>query len=125
MINVATALRLAPYFAIALLLGAVLWFRGEAISEAAERKAVEVQLTEVRAANDAQKAAIERLTARRAADDALLAELNGSIATLRETAEATQLSIQGLERTNEQVRTYLASPVPSDLRRLLNNRASK
>lgn len=120
MFSIGTALRIAPYVAIAALVAGLLWYRGNAIEAAADLKAKEVQLAEVKSANDAQAKTIERITAQRVADDAVLVELSSKLAELRTKADETQASIAELERTNEQVKSYLANPVPSDLRRLLN-----
>ncbi len=118
--NITLMLRLAPYAIIAVLAIGLLWYRGNAIDAAANLKATEVQLAEVKSANEAQAKTIERITAQRVADDAVLVELSSKLAELRTKADETQASIAELERTNEQVKSYLANPVPSDLRGLLN-----
>lgn len=118
--NITLMLRLAPYAIIAFLAIGLLWYRGSAIDAAADLKAKEVQLAEVKQANEVQAKAIERITAQRAADDATLVQLNAAISDLRTKADETQASIAELERTNEAVKSYLSSPVPGDLKRLLN-----
>lgn len=120
MFSIPMLLRLAPYIVIALLIGGLLWYRGEAIDAAATLKAKELQLVEVKAANEAQAKAIDRITAQRAADDAVLVQLTTTLTDLRTKADETQASITELERTNEEVKTYLSNPVPGDLKRLLN-----
>jgi LysB family phage lysis regulatory protein len=120
MISLATALRLAPYVIIATLLTGLLWYRGNAIDAEATLKAKDLQLVEVRAANAAQQKALEAITAQRLADDAVLVDLAAKLTELQNKADETQASIAELERTNEEVKSYLSSPVPGDLRRLLN-----
>lgn len=125
MIPLATALRIAPYAAIGLLALGLLWYRGEAIDAAADLKAKEVQLVEVKQANEAQAKTIERITAQRAADDALLANLSTTLTDLQAKTEETQATIAELERTNAQIKSYLATPVPVELRGLLNRPTRK
>jgi len=102
------------------LLVAMLWFRGEAIKASADLKALQTSYDTLKAVNADNLQTINRITAMRAADDALLAGLARDVAAINKAAADQTAAIQDLERSNETVRDYLAIPVPDDLRRLLN-----
>lgn len=112
---------LAVALALAGLGGLALWFRGQAIAAAAERDSARSSLATAQAANDAQKAAIERLTAGRAMDDKLLVELQGRLGELATQTQQATTAIRDLERSNENVKAYLAGRLPDELRRLLEH----
>lgn len=104
---------------------AILYYRGEAISATAERDRLKTDLATVRAVNDMQKAVMERLTALRSVDDKLMVDLQARLSELTQQTEQATDAIRDLEKTSADVRAYLAAPVPAELRRMLNNRASR
>lgn len=106
----------------AVLAGAALWYRGEAIEAAGERDRAKTELATAVAVNASQKAAIERLTAFREMDDKLLVELQDKLSALATQTQRTTDAVRDLETTSADVKAYLSSPVPDDLRRVLNNR---
>ena len=114
------ALKLAPYVVIAALIGAVLWFRGEAIDEAAKRSTAEAQLATAVSANKEQAETITRLTALREQNDKLLLDFTTKLSEFTQATEETQASIRGLETTNAEVKDYLSVAIPADLRGVLN-----
>lgn len=113
-------LRLAPYIAILAIVGIALYYRGEMIDASAAQRRAEAELRQAEIANAAALETIERITRMRQADDKILLDLTNEIARLNEVATETQATITELERTNEDVRSYLAGAIPDDLRRVLN-----
>ena len=113
-------LRLAPYLAILAIVGIALYYRGEMIDASAAQRRAEAELRQAEIANAAALETIERITRMRQADDKILLDLTNEIARLNEVATETQATITELERTNEDVRSYLAGAIPDDLRRVLN-----
>lgn len=114
-------LRVAPYLAILAIVGIALYYRGEMIDASAAQRRAEAELRQVELANAEAQKTIERITRMRQADDRILLDLTNEIARLNEVAAETQAGIVELERTNEDVRAYLAGVIPDDLRRMLNN----
>lgn len=114
-------LRLAALAAFLAIVGMALWYRSEAISAEAARERIAGQLATVAEVNRQQQATIERITRMRQNDDRILSDLTNEIARLTDVAAQTQESVTELEKTNENVRAYLAGAIPDDLRRVLNN----
>lgn len=102
------------------LLSLALWYRGQAISAQADAAAARVSLATAQAANEAQKAAIESLTAFRRMDDNLLVELQGKLSELATQTQQATVAVRDLERTNANVKSYLATRIPAELRGVLN-----
>lgn len=102
--------------------GAALWYRGEAIEAAGARDKAMGELATALAVNASQKAAIDRLTAFRDMDDKLMVELQDKLSQLATQTQRTTDAVRDLETTSADVKAYLSSPVPDDLRRVLNNR---
>lgn len=113
-------LRLAPYAVIALLAIAVLWYRNDAKAERYEKEKIAVELSTVKQFNEQQKRAIDRLTAMREQNDNILADITQQLASINTVVADTQGTISELEKINEDVRAYMASSIPPDLRRVLN-----
>lgn len=107
---------------IAALTGAALWYRGEAIEAAGARDKAQGELATALAVNATQKAAIDRLTAFRAMDDKLMVELQGQLSELATQTKRTTDAVRDLETTSADVKAYLSTPVPAELRGLLNRR---
>lgn len=121
---VAAKLRLVVALAVALAIsgafGLALWYRGQALAATAARDGALTSLAAVTAANAAQTAALERLTAGRAIDDKLLTDLQGRLGELATQTQQATNAIRDLERSNEDVKKYLAGRLPDELRRLLD-----
>ena len=75
--------------------------------------------------NQSNQKTIKDLQDQRERDSAALTGLAEDVAVIRRTAGATHTAVKNLGATNEHTRAYLQSPVPDDLRRVLNNRASR
>lgn len=103
-------------------IGAALWYRGEAIEAAGARDQARGELATALAVNASQKAAIDRLTAFRDMDDKLMVELQGQLSELATQTKRTTDAIRDLETTSADVKAYLSTPVPVELRGLLNRR---
>lgn len=103
-------------------IGAALWYRGEAIEAAGARDKARGELATALAVNASQKAAIDRLTAFRDMDDKLMVELQGQLSELATQTKRTTDAIRDLETTSADVKAYLSTPVPVELRGLLNRR---
>jgi hypothetical protein len=107
---------------IAGLTASMFYFKAEAAEQEGAKRLAEAQLAEARVANEAQKVVIERVTALRATDDAALSGLTQAIAKLDEKSDKLTGDIASLERGNADIRTYMATQVPPDLRTVLNRR---
>lgn len=115
-------LRLAGLAAFALIVGLMLYYRGNAIEASAARMRAEGDRDRALAAVQTANAAIDRITRMRDADDRLLLDLSNQITRLTEVTAETYASVTELERTNDDVRAYLSGAIPDDLRRVLNTR---
>lgn len=123
-----TLFKVLPYLAIVALIGLVLWFRGEAVKADGERdlavahRAAAVQgLKEAKLVNVRQDRTIDALTKLRDSNDALLTALNLSLQEISGKSDLTRADIRQLEKSNAAVRSYLDTPVPPDLGRVLNS----
>jgi hypothetical protein len=118
------SLRLGILAAIALaslsLAGVALWYRGQAIAAEADRERAIGDLNTAVAANHAQQETIGRLRASAKANDRIITEIAEQIAEIGEAVTETNQAVGDLKDANEIVRAYLASPVPPDLKRLLD-----
>lgn len=114
------ALKLAPYAVIAVLIGVVLWYRAEVKDANAAELAAKTALETAVAANAQQAETITRLTALREQNDKLLLDFTTKLSEFTAATEETQASIRGLEQSNAEVKDYLATSVPADLRGVLN-----
>ncbi|NGO50411.1 hypothetical protein [Allomesorhizobium camelthorni] len=118
------SLRLGILVAVVLaflsLAGAMLWYRGEAIAAEADRARAIADLNTAVDANKAQEETIGRLRASAEANDRIIAEMAEQIADIGQAVTETNQAVGDLKDANEDVRAYLASPVPPDLKRLLD-----
>lgn len=108
---------------IAALLVGLLWYRGQAISAAAERDTARAEVKTAAAVNAVQKATMDRLTAFREIDDKLMTGLQARLGEIATQAGEATTALRELERTSADAKAYLAVPVPADLGRVLNRRA--
>lgn len=100
--------------------GAALWYRGQAISAAAEAAQARADLNTAVAANKAQEETIGRLRASAERNDRIVAQMADDVAAINSAITETNEAVGSLEKSNEDVRAYLATRVPADLDRLLN-----
>jgi LysB family phage lysis regulatory protein len=121
-------LRLYVWGAVALaftaLLAALLWYRGQVIAATAEADRARAELHAAVAVNKANRETLERLTAFREIDDRLQSDLQAKLDQLAVTTDQATVAVRDLERANATVRSFLANPLPDDLRRLLNRPAN-
>lgn len=115
-----TYLRIGALLVFMAVIAGLLWYRGEAISAAAERDRARADLQVAVDANAAQQATIGRLRADAEANDRLLADMAAQIAIITSKVTETNAALSDLKETNADVRDYLSTPVPPDLDRLLN-----
>lgn len=119
-----TYLRLAIIAAAAIgflsLVGMALWYRSEAISAAADAAQARADLNTAVAANRAQEETIGRLRASAEANDRIVAEMADRLATINEAITETNQAVGDLKDANLDVRDYLGTAVPPDLRLLLD-----
>lgn len=117
-----TWLKLIPYFVIAALVAALLWYRGNLIDAEAEQAKAVAALSVAKESNAQQAKAIEQLTERKARDDQILADISTKLAGINQSLAETNETISGLEKTDADVRKYLDEPIPDALRGVLNNK---
>ena len=99
--------------------GMVLYYRAKAGTREAEAKTIQTQLDAAKAINDGQAALIDRLTALREADDALLRDVRAKLTNIDERTQATVKAVSDLERSNADVKAYLGQSIPFELRCVL------
>lgn len=126
-----TLLRLLPFGAIAILVGLVLYFNqmvqtaraNEALAEQ-ELETAQERLANVVRINGEQRKTIQDMAATRAANDELMLSLSTSLSKIAANSDLTRSDIRQLERTNAEVRAYLATTLPPELAGVLNRRAA-
>lgn len=129
--SISSMIKLAPWVIIAALVVTVLWVNTERMQVEADRVAAttraegyKTRLETAVQVNAQQLQTIDRLTQTRAANDALLLSLSGSLEKIANDNEVTRTDIRNLERTNAQVRDYLDNRLPPELGSVLNRRAA-
>lgn len=125
-----TWLRLLPFGVIAALVCICLYLNQRAATAQAERQVavvkseqLEERLQRVVDVNREQARTIETMAATRAANDELMLSLTSSIEKIAANSDLTRSDIRQLERTNAEVRAYLATALPPELAGVLNRRA--
>lgn len=126
-----TLLRLLLFGAIAILVGLVLYFNqmvqtaraNEALAEQ-ELETAQERLANVVRINGEQRKTIQDMAATRAANDELMLSLSTSLSKIAANSDLTRSDIRQLERTNAEVRAYLATTLPPELAGVLNRRAA-
>lgn len=103
----------------AALAGLALYYRADAATQRGLAQATQAQLDTAKAVNDIQTATIARLAKLREADDALLLEVRDRLGTINTATQATTEAVANLERSNADVKAFLGTRLPSDLRCLL------
>ncbi|RWI99790.1 hypothetical protein [Mesorhizobium sp.] len=100
--------------------GTALLYRGNAIKAEAAARQAKADLAVAVDANRAQEEAIGRLRASAAANDKIIAKMAADIATINTSTTETNQAIGDLRDANEDVRAYLSTAVPADLKRVLD-----
>lgn len=125
-----TWLRLLPFGAIAALVIICLFlnqrtatFEAEKRVAVAKSEQLQERLDRVVEVNKDQAKTIETMAATRAANDELMLSLTASIEKIAANSDLTRSDIRQLERTNAEVRAYLATTLPPELAGVLNRRA--
>lgn len=106
-------------------LAVTMWFQRERLDkklETARTKitALEGKVQAVEQINAAQEEQLRNLSELRQIDAAALTGLNDDYRALNEHDAKMSKKLNNLENSNATVRSYLDTPVPDDLRRLLN-----
>ncbi len=114
-------IKFIPYIGAALLLIAVLWFRGEAERAWSERDKAQAALGIAVEANRMQQKAIEDLRKFDALKDTIIADYSLTIENLTASQNQLRSEIRELENASPEVKDYLNTPIPAELGRLLNN----
>lgn len=100
------------------LAGVALWYRGEAISAKAEQHKAEVARDTAIAANKESEKTIDQLQEQARLDGRLVAALYEQMQQIHAGIEEQNAKLTDLEKANADVRAYLDTAVPSDLRKL-------
>jgi hypothetical protein len=107
---------------IAIAGGAFLLERGNAIAARAERDAARQQVATLEEANRTNLKTITELQADLVANEALIGLYADQVDALRQQAVDAAAAIRKLAAENATVSDYLSTPIPADLRGLLNDR---
>lgn len=85
----------------------------------AERANLQTQIDGALATNKLQAESIDRLSRQRAIDERFVSLMNAQLDAIRTETETTATKLTELERTNPDVKSFLDTPLPVELRRLL------
>lgn len=99
-------------------IGAMLWYRGQAISAAADAAQARADLVLAQAANKRALDTIASMQEQARLDSRLTADLVEEMRRINEGLAEQAGKLDELERSNEDVRAYLDTVVPADLRKL-------
>jgi hypothetical protein len=113
------ALKAAPFLAIAILIGVVLWMRGTNNQLQGERDLAVAENVQLLATNQQNAKTIEGLGKRQIDNDAIA---NAVAAKLAANSKRTEATRQALKDANHDpnVRAWAAVPVPDSVRRALS-----
>lgn len=101
--------------------GVALWYRGEAISASAAAAKAKAERDTAVQANKEAAATIDALQAQSRLDSRLTASLVEQMRQINDGLAAQGQQLTELEKQNADVRAYLDSLVPPDLRRLYDH----
>lgn len=115
---------LAGLIAIAFLIvvGVALWYRSDANSQRSMAMQAKADLATAVGANKAQQEAIAELQHQIEVNDRIVAGLASRLASIRTELLADREEVADLKDRDNDVRTYLDTPVPGPLRRVLDKR---
>lgn len=111
----------AILFVFLVLCGYALFYRAEYTRASAEAEKVTAQLEGARRANERQQAALLQLAELRKQNDAILSRIYSQLEIISGRVNEQNKSIAELRRSSDEVRDYLDTAIPADLRRLLDN----
>lgn len=100
--------------------GAALWYRGQAIKAGAKQATTQKELETAQSVNAAQQATLDRVLAFKAADDASALVLKAKLESLAAGTDKALQTVRDLERSSANVKAYLNTAIPVELRGLLN-----
>ena len=95
-----------------------LWYRSEAIGAEAERDRARADLTLAADANRKAVATIADMQAQARRDNQVTAAMVDELKRINEALAVQSAALTDLEKSNADVRAYLDTAVPDDLRRL-------
>lgn len=119
-----------PYFRTGLLIGFlvlvgfIFFYRGQAIYATSEKDKALAALTEAQRANERNEAVLMAVQAMREENDRLATELFKAVGEINAGLVTVQTDINELEKSNEAVKDYLNTAIPSDLAELLNRNSN-
>lgn len=118
--------RLYALGALALLIvgmgGTIMYYRGNAISAEARAARVTVERDTVIAINEQKDKEIARLTRQAEINNNIMVDLHTAMQELNTKAAETSRALTELESTNADVRIFLDTALPAELKRVLNVR---
>jgi len=100
---------------------AALWYRGEAISADAARDKAQAALATAVEANKQAAATIDAMTEQSRMDGRLAADLAAKNRQLADDLSDKDAQLDGMEKQNADLRSFLDQSVPSDLGRLYHH----
>lgn len=111
---------LGVVLAFTALAGVAAWYGWDAAAARAEAAQARADLETALASNRALEATVGRLRASEAANDKLMAEMADTLERISNEVAELDDDVYGLKETDDEVRDYLANPVPLSLRELLD-----
>jgi hypothetical protein len=118
MAYVKLVLKFGPYIAIALLVAAVLWYRGDLAKSEGDKKALGIELQTTIEANKEAKKTVDAIRAQRVDNDAIADEIAKKLAANRALFDRTTVLLKEA-RNDPKVRSWADTPVPGSVRAAL------
>lgn len=112
------ALKLAPYLAIALLIGAVLWLRGSVKDANAAKDKALVERNQYKAVNEANAKTIAALSQRQTDNDKIAQAVAAVAAANNVRTETTRQALRNAQN-EPSVRNWASEPVPISVQHAL------
>lgn len=107
--------------AFAAVVGAALWYRGEAISATAEAADARKQLATAQEANRQANATIDALQEQARLDNQLTGSLLDQVRQINAGVSAQAAQLDDLRKSNAAIQAYLDGAVPADLGKLYDH----
>lgn len=114
------ALKLAPFLAIALLIGFVLWQRNTISTQKGDLHVAAQQIVDLTAANASAQATIDNFAVRQVDNDAIAVAVAAKLNLNRAQTEKVRVEMRKAQN-DPTVRDWAAMPIPDLIRRLLND----
>jgi LysB family phage lysis regulatory protein len=114
------AIKLAPFIAIALLIGFVLWQRNTISTQSGKLNVAAQQITDLTAANASAQVTIDSFSKQRIDNDAIAAAVATRLESNRALTEGTRQAIRNASNANPTVRAWADTAVPDSVRRALS-----